>query len=209
MPFPFASHLPAMRRSVREIERADRISSVRAPDTWPDVQIEAWLDWADAERLPTDGDDPLQRALSAWARCHCRAEHEAEALAATMLLGLASPARSIEISGPVTILTDPDASDYLGAEVARRRAVRLAAGAIDAVARPWQVFGTPSRAARDRVPTAPIRSATRPWRVRLMPPGGRGPLTPTSIVQHRASGSMSSPRPSGRGRRCWCWPTGR
>jgi ribonucleoside-diphosphate reductase alpha chain len=134
MPFPFASHLPAMRRSVREIERADRISSVRAPDTWPDVQIEAWLDWADAERLPTDGDDPLQRALSAWARCHCRAEHEAEALAATMLLGLASPAHSIEISGPVTILTDPDASDYLGAKVARRRAVRLAAGAVDAVA---------------------------------------------------------------------------
>jgi len=134
MPFPFASHLAAMRRSVREIERADRISPVRAPDAWTDVQIEAWLDWADAEQLPTGGDDPLLLALSTWARRRCRAGHEADALAATMLLGLASPARSIEMSPRVTILTDPDASEYLGAEAARRRAERLTAGAVGAVA---------------------------------------------------------------------------
>lgn len=134
MAFPFASHLSAMRRSVREIERADRISSVRAPDGWTDVQVEAWLDWADAEQLPTGGDHPLLLAVSTWARRRCRAEHEAEALAATMLLGLASPARPLEISARVTILTDPDASNYLGEEAARRRAGRLAAGAVDAVA---------------------------------------------------------------------------
>ena len=133
MRFPFASHAAAMRRSDREIERADRVVTVCAPDAWTNVQTEAWLDWADAEQLPTDGPDPLLHAVAAWARRRCQ-DGEAEALAATLLLGLATPARSVEISSSVVDLSDPAAARSLTTGAARRRAERLTAGAVDAVA---------------------------------------------------------------------------
>lgn len=52
-PIRFALLAAVSRRPLREIERPDRITSVRAPADWPDVQVEAWLDWADAEGLDT------------------------------------------------------------------------------------------------------------------------------------------------------------
>jgi ribonucleoside-diphosphate reductase alpha chain len=134
MPFPFASHAAAMRRPVREIERADRVTALRAPEGWTDVQIEAWLDWAEAEQLPTTSDDPLLHAVSAWARRHASRDDEAEALAATLLLGLATPAAPTRIAPDVADLSDPDAGRWLAAEAARRRAKRLAAGAVEAAA---------------------------------------------------------------------------
>ena len=45
-PFRFALLAAVARRSRREIERPDRITTVQAPDSWPDAQVEAWLDWA-------------------------------------------------------------------------------------------------------------------------------------------------------------------
>ena len=96
MRFPFASLAAAMHRPVREIERTDRIVCVRAPEAWTDVQIEAWLDWADAEGLTSDGDDPLAAMAGAYGRRLC--DNEAETLAATLLLGLASPARTATVA---------------------------------------------------------------------------------------------------------------
>ena len=132
MRFPFASLAAAMHRPVREIERADRIVTVRAPDGWTDVQVEAWLDWADAEGLTTDGDDPLAGMTITWGQRLC--PDKAEALAATLLLGLASPARTSGFAVGLIDLSEPDAARRLQAESALRRGERLAAGAVEAVA---------------------------------------------------------------------------
>ena len=132
MRFPFASLAAAMHRPVREIERADRIVAVRAPEAWTDVQIEAWLDWADAEGLPADGNDPLAEMMVAWGQ-HLSPDM-AGALAATLLLGLASPARPSGFATGVIDLSKPGAERRLQAESALRRADRLAAGAVEALA---------------------------------------------------------------------------
>lgn len=66
MRFPFASLAAAMHRPFREIERANRVVVVRAPDGWTDVQVEAWLDWADAEGLAADGEDALAEIAVGW-----------------------------------------------------------------------------------------------------------------------------------------------
>jgi ribonucleoside-diphosphate reductase alpha chain len=132
MRFPFASLAAAMHRPVREIERADRIVAVRAPEGWPDVQVEAWLDWADAEGVSTYGDDALAESAVAWGRS--LSPDNAGALAATMLLGLATPARSSGIPVDLIDLSEPDAARRLQAEAALRRSQRLAAGAVESVA---------------------------------------------------------------------------
>jgi ribonucleoside-diphosphate reductase alpha chain len=132
MRFPFASHAAAMHRPVREIERADRIAVVRAPVGWTDVQVEAWLDWADAEGLAATGEDPLAAIVDAWARR--LSDDDTEALAATMLLGLASPARTPNLAAGMVDLSRPGAEGQLNTEAARRRSGRLAAGAVEAAA---------------------------------------------------------------------------
>ena len=132
MRFPFASLAAAMHRPVREIERADRIVAVPAPEGWTDVQVEAWLDWADAEGLTTDGEDALAEIAVAWSRR--LGPDKAGALAATMLLGLASPARASGFAVGLIDLSEPDAARRLQAESALRRGERLAAGAVEAVA---------------------------------------------------------------------------
>jgi len=134
MRFPFASHAAAMRRPLREIERADRVMHLRAPEGWTDVQIEAWLDWAEAEQLPTTGDDPLLQAVSAWAQRHSQLAGDTEALAATLVLGLASPARPSKVAACVVNLSDPGAAKRLKTESARRRTERLTAGAVESAA---------------------------------------------------------------------------
>src|SRR5690606_23655593 len=110
----------AMHRPARSIERADRIETVRAPEGWSDVQIEAWLDWADAEGLAVgDSDDPMAEIAHGYARRICPTE--AEALAATLLLGLASPARAPACADGVVDLSDPGAARRLREEMALRR----------------------------------------------------------------------------------------
>ena len=132
MRFPFASLAAAMHRPLREIERADRIVAVRAPEGWTDVQVEAWLDWAEAEGFALDGEDALAAMAAAWGS---RLEPgNAETLAATLLLGLVSPARSSGHAVGLINLSEPDAARRLGVESALRRGERLAAGAVEAVA---------------------------------------------------------------------------
>ena len=132
MRFPFASLATALHRPVREIERADRITVVRAPEAWTDVQVEAWLDWADAEGLTADGDDPIAEMAVTWGRQIC--PDKAGALAATLLLGLASPARTSGFAAGLTDLSEPGAGRRLEAGSARRRADRLATSAVEAMA---------------------------------------------------------------------------
>ena len=131
MRFPFASHAAAMRRPVREIERADRIAVVRAPESWTDVQVEAWLDWADAENLLIRGDDPIEEMAVAW--CRRLGGDDSEVLAATLILGLATPARTVDLAAGLIDLSEPGARRLLDDEMAKRRAERLAAGAVEAV----------------------------------------------------------------------------
>lgn len=132
MRFPFASLAAEMHRPTREIERADRTVFVRAPEAWTDVQVEAWLDWADSENLAADVDDPLSEAAMAWSRRLCPSR--AEALAATLILGMATPARTTAVAADQTNLSEPDAARCLHADSALRRAGRLTVGAVDAMA---------------------------------------------------------------------------
>ena len=44
--------LDALQTAVRLIERPDRIARVLAPRAWTSVQVEAWLDWAEAQTQP-------------------------------------------------------------------------------------------------------------------------------------------------------------
>ncbi|MBU1539317.1 MAG: TSCPD domain-containing protein [Alphaproteobacteria bacterium] len=132
MPFPFVSHAAAMHRPVRQIERADQIVDVRAPESWTDVQIEAWLDWGDGQGLVWNSDDPLADMATAYGQHLCPAE--ASVLAATLLLGLASPARATGCTDGVIDLSEPGAARCLQREAAFRRADRLAAGAVEAAA---------------------------------------------------------------------------
>jgi len=132
MRFPFASHAAALSRPARSIERCERVVTVHAPAGWTDVQIEAWLDWADAEGLPPGGTDPLAAAMTAWAGG--LSSSAGMELTATMLLGLASPARSLRACPEVMNLSEPGAGLRLAAEGARRRAGRRAAGAVEALA---------------------------------------------------------------------------
>ncbi|HVL41343.1 MAG TPA: TSCPD domain-containing protein, partial [Brevundimonas sp.] len=132
MRFPFALHAAALPRPTRQIERCGRVVSVRAPEGWTDAQIEAWLDWADAEGFVVGDGDPLAEAMAGWA-----AElpgGDAIELTATLLLGLVSPARPARVTPDVLNLSDPGAGAQLAAEGARRRAGRRATGAIEALA---------------------------------------------------------------------------
>jgi ribonucleoside-diphosphate reductase alpha chain len=131
----FAALSAAVRRSVREIERDGRLVEVVTPEDWSDARAEAWLDWAADESLPLDGEDPIIDAAHAWAARHGADEAAAAELAATLRLGLATPARLQAVSGGDALnLSDPAAARHLGGETARRRALRLSAGAVDALA---------------------------------------------------------------------------
>jgi len=130
MSFPFATLAAALHRPPREIERADRIQSVRAPEAWSDVQVEAWLDWGDAQGLiASDGDDPLGEIAHGLGRRLC--PDEPAELAATLLLGLASPATAPIAADGVLNLSEPGAARRLREEVAMRLARRLAVGAVE------------------------------------------------------------------------------
>lgn len=133
-PFHFAP-LPALvRRSRREIERPDRLTTAYAPDGWPDSQVEAWLDWAEAENPLEAGDDPLSDAAAAFARRLGLRDAAADELAAILLLGVASPAAPRPVTPGWLDLSDPAAGKRLDAEMAHRRAGRLASNAVEAAA---------------------------------------------------------------------------
>lgn len=131
----FAVLVSAVRRTLREIEHRGRLIEVLTPDDWSEARAEAWLDWAADEGLPLDGDDLITEACNAYAARQAPDEGLAAELAAALRLGLATPARPQAVApGDALILSDPAAARLLSTETARRRALRLSAGAVDAVA---------------------------------------------------------------------------
>ena len=136
--FRFALLAALLRRPVREIERPDRIVAVPAPDFWSDVQLEAWLDWAEAEGVSPDARDPVGEAVKAFARRFCLPQRATDEMAAILTLGVATPAAVPPIEGDQLNLADLAATRRLRAEMAQRRAGRLASQAVDAVARALQ-----------------------------------------------------------------------
>ena len=134
-PSRFSRLSGAAPRRLREIERADRVVMVPAPEGWTDPQVEAWLDWAEAEGFDTVSADPIADAATAFARRIAPSSGVAAELAVSMLLGVATPARGLTTGrGTAIDLCDPGAARAIGAETARRRGVRLATAAVDAAA---------------------------------------------------------------------------
>jgi len=135
-PAKAAGLVPAM--EWRDLERADEIVVVSAPPSWTDARVEAWLDWAGeiqpkaplgggparyAERIAQAG---LTRGLFGD-----KADADAfrEALLATMLSGVATPAR-----GQAGLDLLPDVGEFefesaVRATLAQRRGRILAAQA--------------------------------------------------------------------------------
>ncbi|HZV83846.1 MAG TPA: TSCPD domain-containing protein, partial [Brevundimonas sp.] len=133
MPFRFSDHAATLPCSVREIERCNEAGPVLAPDAWTDVQIESWLDWLETGVGAQPGPDLLHDGFNSYAErlkpC------AAGALAATLRLGLASPARPLPVFPDLFDLSDPASSCQLAAETARRKLARRADGALDALSR--------------------------------------------------------------------------
>ncbi|MGV9005490.1 MAG: TSCPD domain-containing protein [Brevundimonas sp.] len=137
--------------TTREIERADRIDSVRAPAGWTDVRVEAWLDWADAQpdlrdRRAPEPDDWLDGVVDAWADgladrglklglfTRAMADAFAGELSATIRLGLVAPTIPNRAAATEALNLDhPEARRRLIESVATRRAERLAPAAVEAV----------------------------------------------------------------------------
>ena len=131
----------------RTVERADAVHEILAPAAWSDARIEAWLDWSESlspALLPTGG--WLNGGIDAWAeRLAGRGLAEgvfadrteayvfAAELAATIQLGLASPAASTA-AAEIVDLADPAASKRLAEHRADRMTARLALQSAEALA---------------------------------------------------------------------------
>lgn len=142
---PLAAAVPV---ALREIERADAVESLLAPDAWPDVQVEAWLDWADVSST-TRPDVPLNGAVHDWAARLAAAGREGGAFAnaaeanrfeaeltGAVLLGLAAVSDADTPAAPPLRLdlSEPEAERRLGQQAAAWRRDRLAGQAAEALA---------------------------------------------------------------------------
>ncbi|WP_392353264.1 TSCPD domain-containing protein [Brevundimonas sp. LF-1] len=141
---PLAAAVPV---ALREIERPDVVDRVLAPDAWTDVQVETWLDWADASSSRPDL--PLNGAVHDWAarlaaagqnsavfaKAAEGARFEAE-LTGAVLLGLAavSDADTPAVTALRLDLSEPEAERRLAQEAAAWRRERLAGQAAEALA---------------------------------------------------------------------------
>ena len=130
MPISLAAFDSRIVWQARKLERAEQIVAVDAPPGWSDAQVEAWLDWADispAATTPTS----LADAMLAYAEAG-GAKGSADRLS-SLRLGLVTPASSQVVAGPPYELSNPAAIAALTVETSRRRAERLAPGAVEAV----------------------------------------------------------------------------
>ncbi len=142
---PLAAAVPV---ALREIERADAIESLLAPEAWPDVQVEAWLDWADDSSAPRP-DAPLNGAVHDWAARLAVAGREGGAFAnaaeanrfeaeltGAVLLGLAAVSDGDRpAAAPLRLdLSEPEAERRLAEQAAAWRRDRLAGQAAEALA---------------------------------------------------------------------------
>ncbi|WP_427792058.1 TSCPD domain-containing protein [Brevundimonas diminuta] len=144
----FAPLAAAIAMEPREIERTDAIDMTLAPVAWPDAQVEAWLDWADASAAVRP-DLPLNGAVQDWAARLAAAGHEGGAFAdaaeadrfeneltSAVLLGLAAiGAAGGHSIAPLRLdLSEPEAGRRLAQQAAAWRRDRLAGQAAEALA---------------------------------------------------------------------------
>lgn len=144
----FAPLAAAIAMEPREIERADAVETTLAPAAWPDAQVEAWLDWADA-CTAAHADLPLNGAVQDWAARLAAAGHDggvfahaAESdrfeneLTSAVLLGLAAVSDAGGRSdAPLRLdLSEPAAGRRLAQQAAAWRRDRLADQAAEALA---------------------------------------------------------------------------
>ncbi|HAL06491.1 MAG TPA: TSCPD domain-containing protein, partial [Brevundimonas sp.] len=142
---PLAAAVPV---ALREIERADAVESLLAPEAWPDVQVEAWLDWADVSSTSRP-DLPLNGAVHDWAARLAVAGREGGAFAnaaeanrfeaeltGAVLLGLAavSDADTPAATALRLDLSEPEAERRLAEQAAAWRRDRLAGQTAEALA---------------------------------------------------------------------------
>ena len=114
----------------RDLERADRIVVVDAPARWTNAQVEAWLDWAG---IPPTETTTASLASAIEDYVNTLAVEDGTNLIASLRLGLVTPARSQAFADQIHDLSDPAAIKALSAAITRRRADRLALGAVEAV----------------------------------------------------------------------------
>jgi len=130
---------PAPKVEPRALERCDQVLEVLAPADWTDARVEAWLDWAqdgfDSD-LPLGGGparyaDRLAQAGLADGLFGDAADAEAfrDALLATMLAGIASPASAQAAPRPLPDIAEIEFKRVAEEHLARWRSTRLAAKA--------------------------------------------------------------------------------
>jgi len=139
----------------RAIERADEVVDVLAPAGWPDVRVEAWLDWLDDQACeaalngPLDPiDRPLLGALDAWARTlalRCvglglvdpaDADTLSQSLVHTILSGMVAP--GLARASPhilVQAISDPSSIRQIEGDITERRLALATKGVVEAAAR--------------------------------------------------------------------------
>ena len=133
----------ASRIALREIERANAVIEVLAPEDWTDVRVEAWLDWAEGQKdgaldpnAPLGGGPARYAARLADAGLSdglfgdaADADAFREALLATMLAGIASPAGSPLEAQRLPDIAEIEFKPAVTRYLARWRSARLAAKA--------------------------------------------------------------------------------
>ncbi|WP_165187340.1 ribonucleotide reductase [Caulobacter soli] len=126
----------APRIEPREIERADAVIEVLAPEGWTDARVEAWLDWADG---PLDAEAPLGGGPARYADRVAKAglsdglfgdaadaDAFREALLATMLSGIASPAVAPAAARRLPDIGEIEFKRVAESHLARWRSAKLA-----------------------------------------------------------------------------------
>ena len=139
----FAPAMTGLTLGPRDIERADSVVTVLAPEGWSEVRVEAWLDWLDAlpegeGRSRPDPKAAFEGRLAVWAAGLAARGVEtglftglqearvfAAELTASILLGHAAPARPRRTSAPAVL--DLDTAAGVAALTASNRAARAEA----------------------------------------------------------------------------------
>ncbi|MDQ1153745.1 TSCPD domain-containing protein [Brevundimonas sp. SORGH_AS_0993] len=144
----FAALADRVAMELRAVERAATVQTVLAPAGWSDAQIEAWLDWLEAEGADADPTgDWLDGGPDAWCAAlaarglvlgvladRAEADRFCAELAATFKLGLAAPVGAPAPTLDIVDLTDPTAAARLQARRGDEFAARLGAQAAQALA---------------------------------------------------------------------------
>ena len=183
---PYGAGSATVEWTAREVERADSVVTVLAPQGWTSARVEAWLDWAGslgAETLPAlDPSAPLGGGPAAWARALAAkgrsqgrftrprgAAQFESALADVLLAGFAAPAPP---SGPLTQI----AADGLAAWLAAERGGALARqGRAALTARLREVVSAVVRCEGDRAACAdPLANPVLARAVRAAKAAGAG-----------------------------------